>query len=66
MSEKKLNGSKWEDVNVLVTGGASFIGSHLVDRLVSLGYQEVITYRFIDDVKQQKVYPNVDALKLNL
>jgi nucleoside-diphosphate-sugar epimerase len=24
----------WADVPVLVTGGASFIGSHLVDRLV--------------------------------
>jgi nucleoside-diphosphate-sugar epimerase len=28
---------KWIDKNVLVTGGASFIGSHLVDKLVSLG-----------------------------
>ena len=28
---------KWMDKNVLVTGGASFIGSHLVDKIVSFG-----------------------------
>ena len=27
----------WKDRRVLVTGGASFIGSHLVERLVELG-----------------------------
>src|SRR5439155_21455260 len=29
--------SAWADTRVLVTGGASFIGSHLVDRLVATG-----------------------------
>ena len=28
--------------NVLVTGGVGFIGSHLVDRLVSDGYRVVV------------------------
>jgi dTDP-L-rhamnose 4-epimerase len=34
-------------VKVLVTGGAGFIGSHLVDRLVQLGY-EVLMYDNLD------------------
>jgi len=29
--------SEWRDVRVVVTGGASFIGSHIVDELVRLG-----------------------------
>jgi UDP-glucose 4-epimerase len=40
MASNKFNDehqSKWTDKNVVVTGGASFIGSHLVDKLVSLG-----------------------------
>ncbi len=43
--------SQWDEVRVLVTGGASFIGSHLVDRLVELGAQ----VRVADDLSSGKL-----------
>ena len=41
-----MNNSKWLDRSVLVTGGASFIGSHLVDALVKLGSKVTV----VDDL----------------
>jgi nucleoside-diphosphate-sugar epimerase len=43
--------TKWKDLNVLVTGGASFIGSHLVDRLVELGSKITV----VDDLSSGKL-----------
>ena len=37
---------------VLVTGGAGFIGSHLVDRLISLGHRVVI----VDDLSTGRLH----------
>ena len=41
---------KWEGYRVLVTGGASFIGSHLVDALVKRGAK----IRVVDDLSSGK------------
>jgi nucleoside-diphosphate-sugar epimerase len=37
---------KWADKNVIVTGGASFIGSHLVDKLVYVGANVTVVDNF--------------------
>lgn len=42
----------WKNCNVLVTGGASFIGSHLVDSLVELG----TSVRAVDDLSSGQLH----------
>jgi len=49
---------KWMDKNVIVTGGASFIGSHLVDKLVSLGADVTV----VDDLSSGNL-ENLSAIK---
>jgi UDP-glucose 4-epimerase len=41
----------WEGKRVLVTGGASFIGSHLVDKLLSMGAKVLVA----DDLSSGKI-----------
>ena len=43
--------AKWGSKNVLVTGGASFIGSHFVDKLVSYGAHVTV----VDDLSSGRI-----------
>ena len=42
----------WKETNVLVTGGASFIGSHLVDNLISYGAKVTVVDNLISGKKE--------------
>jgi nucleoside-diphosphate-sugar epimerase len=52
---------KWSSSRVLVTGGASFIGSHLVDRLVGMG----ASVRVADDLssgRMENLATSIDSI----
>ena len=60
MAELKGDTMNWQGIRVLVTGGASFIGSHLVDALVLRGAQVTV----VDDLSSgrlENLQSHVDA-----
>lgn len=54
--------SEWKDSNVLVTGGASFIGSHLVDNLVNLGANVTVVDN-LSSGKKENLEESLDKIK---
>ncbi len=52
---------RWDEELVLVTGGASFIGSHLVDKLLKLG----ATVRVADNLSSGRIENLAHLLKAN-
>ena len=57
-------------MKTLITGGAGFIGSHLADKLVSLGNEVIIIDNFssgsMDNIRHLLKNPNVTVKKLDL
>ena len=55
---------------ILVTGGAGFMGSHLVDRLIALGYRVRVIDNFssgrLENLKHLEGNPNLEVIKGDL
>jgi nucleoside-diphosphate-sugar epimerase len=56
----EVNRVNWKGRKTLVTGGASFIGSHLVDRLVSLG-ADVTVVDNLSSGRKEYLEPHINA-----
>jgi len=47
-----MNNKIENSLNILVTGGAGFIGSHLIEMLLKEGYETIC----LDNFKEYKIY----------
>ena len=61
---------KYKNKTFIVTGGCGFIGSHMVDKLVSLGYKVIVVDNLIsgniENLNKEAVFENVDIVNFNL
>ena len=55
--------------NILITGGAGFIGSHLVKRLVNLGARVTVIVKYkslIDCVRLASIWDRINVVEADL
>jgi UDP-glucose 4-epimerase len=61
---------KYKNKTFIVTGGCGFIGSHMVDKLVSLGYKVIVLDNLltgnIENLNQEAIFENVDITNFEL
>jgi UDP-glucose 4-epimerase len=61
---------KYKNKTFIVTGGCGFIGSHMVDKLISLGYKVIVLDNLlsgnIENLNKEAIFENVDINNFNL
>lgn len=65
-----LLNKKYNNKRYIVTGGCGFIGSHMVDKLISLGYFVIVIDNLlsgnIENLNENAIFENVDITDFNL
>jgi UDP-glucose 4-epimerase len=65
-----LLNSKYKNKTFIVTGGCGFIGSHMVDKLISLNYKVIVIDNLIsgniENLNEKAIFENVDITNFTL
>ena len=61
---------KYRNKTFIVTGGCGFIGSHMVDKLISIGHKVIVLDNLlsgnIENLNKEAIFENVDITNFNL